>query len=105
METVLAGDASALLAHYSQLSPRNSVEAQMHEQLLDTAINCVLVIRQLKRMEHLVQLKQSGTEEETEETKIDAACVVCRSRVACVVVAPCMHLALCMVSRVPREIV
>lgn len=103
MDTVLAGHASALLDYYSKLVPTNGAAVQIHEQLLDTAIQSVLMIRQMKRMKHLVQLKHSGTVEEPEETKINAACVVCCSRVTSVVVTPCMHLALCMVSGSWRE--
>lgn len=98
METVLARHASALLDYYSTLAPTNGAAKKIHEEFLETAIQSVLMIRQLQRMKHLVKLKQSGIVEEPEETKINAACVVCCCRVASVVVTPCMHLALCMVS-------
>lgn len=95
--------ASELLDLYSRFVPTTVAEAQTHRDLLDTAIESVLLIRYIRRLEAIVEMRSRDGVEPSEETKIDVACIVCCSRVADAVVLPCMHLALCMVCKLQMK--
>lgn len=93
----IAADASILLELFSNTKPDddNGINDEQRE-MISGALEGVLKIHTVIR---IVAARQNGSEAvmETEDTKVDAGCIICYTRVADTVLVPCGHLVLCIV--------
>lgn len=98
----VAEDASILLELFSKTKPDDDEDIDNeHTQLIDSALKSILKIQTELRV--IAARKNRSIESleppalETDDTNIDAACIICYSEISDVVFIPCKHLAVCTV--------
>lgn len=95
----VADNASVLLELFSRTLPANDKDISIeYRVMINTALDWILKIHRRLRVlaaegDHI----DVPLDEEVDDTKVDAACIICYARIADTVILPCGHLVLCMV--------
>lgn len=97
----VAEDASVLLELFSKTNPNNDDINGEQREMIEAALEGLLKIHRELRVRGT---ERDGDDEAEVSTKVDAACIICYTEIADIVILPCGHLVLCTVGLGDREV-